>query len=99
MLRRWNCGSIAGDLSRDQALGLALFVMSILGIGLYGWFVYGWPLPTLQITVFVAIAGILLIVAWIGYTLATTPSAPLQAELAPEVSEPVGSAGKTERNA
>jgi len=86
-------------LSKDQGMGLALLVISILGIILYGWFVYGWPLLTLQITAFVAVAGILLIVAWIGYTMATTPPpAPLEAEPASYVSEPAGTTRKTEPN-
>ena len=86
-------------MSKDQGMGLALVVISILGIVLYGWFVYGWPLLTLQITAFVAVAGILLIVAWIGYTMATTPPpAPLQSEPASEVSGPTGSSGKAEPN-
>jgi predicted DNA-binding transcriptional regulator len=81
-------------------LGLVLFVISILGLVLYGWFVYGWPLLTLQITAFVAVAGVLLIVAWIGYTMATTPPpAPLQPEPAPEVAEPAGSTSKAEADA
>jgi len=87
-------------LSKDQGLGLVLFVISILGLVLYGWFVYGWPLLTLQITAFVAVAGVLLIVAWIGYTMATTPPpAPLQPEPAPEVAEPAGSTSKAEADA
>ncbi|MGD0423248.1 MAG: transcriptional regulator [Candidatus Bathyarchaeia archaeon] len=87
-------------MSKDQGLGLVLFVISILGLVLYGWFVYGWPLLTLQITAFVAVAGVLLIVAWIGYTMATTPPpAPLQPEPAPEVAEPAGSTSKAEADA
>ena len=87
-------------LSKDQGLGLVLFVISVLGIILYGWFVYGWPLLTLQITAFVAVAGILVIVAWIGYTMATTPPpAPLQPEPESEVSEPAVSTGKSEAKA
>jgi predicted DNA-binding transcriptional regulator len=96
-LRRHRWESV---LSKDQGLGLVLFVVSVLGIILYGWFVYGWPLLTMQITAFVAVAGILLIVAWIGYTMATTPPpAPLQPEPAPEVSGPAGSTDKLEANA
>ena len=86
-------------MSKDQGMGLALLVISILGIILYGWFVYGWPLVTLQVTAFVAVAGILVIVAWIGYTMATTPPpAPLEPEPAPVVSE-AGSASKPEADA
>jgi predicted DNA-binding transcriptional regulator len=73
--------SRAWVMSKDQAWGLAIFVLSVLGIILYGWFVYGWPLITLQITAFLAVALILVIAAWIGYTMATTPPpAPLEPE-------------------
>ena len=83
------CASRGFFLSKDQVMGLALFVISILGLVLYAWFIYGWPLLTLQITAFLAVAGILLIVAWIGYTMATTPPpAPLEPESESKVSEP-----------
>jgi predicted DNA-binding transcriptional regulator len=76
-------------MSKDQAWGLAIFVLSVLGIILYGWFVYGWPLITLQITAFLAVALILAIAAWIGYTMATTPPpAPLEPEPRPVASAP-----------
>ena len=81
-------------MSKDQGLGLTLLVISVLGLVLYGWCLYSWPLVTLQITAFVAVAGVLLIVAWIGYTMATTPPpAPLETEPISSVSE---AAGKTE---
>jgi len=34
---------------------------------------YGYSIIALRITAFIAVAGILAILAWIGYTLATTP--------------------------
>ena len=58
---------------KDQVWGLAILVLSVLGIILYAWFVYGWPLITLQITAFLTVVLILAIAAWIGYTMATTP--------------------------
>jgi Na+-translocating ferredoxin:NAD+ oxidoreductase RnfA subunit len=68
-------------MSKDQGWGLAIFVLSVVGIILYAWFVYGWPLITLQVTAFLAVALILVIAAWIGYTMATTPPpAPLEPE-------------------
>ncbi|MGC8937357.1 MAG: hypothetical protein ACP5KV_08405, partial [Candidatus Methanomethylicaceae archaeon] len=65
-----------GDyLSRDQALGALLVIVGVLGIIVYGWLVFftGWWAVVIQITAFVAVAAILAILAWIGYTLATTP--------------------------
>jgi len=62
-------------LSRDQALGILILLASIIGIIVYGWIVFftEWFLILLRITGFVAVAGVLGILAWIGYTLATTP--------------------------
>ncbi len=62
-------------MSRDRAIGLLIMVASIAGILIYGWlmFLSQWFILLLQITGFIAVAGILGILAWIGYTLATTP--------------------------
>ena len=76
-------------MSKDQAWGLAILILSLLGILLYGWFVYGWPLITLQITAFLAVALVLVIAAWIGYTMATTPPpTPLEPTPTSATSEP-----------
>jgi predicted DNA-binding transcriptional regulator len=78
-------------MSKDQAGGLAIFVLSVLGIILYGWFVYGWPLITLQVTAFLSAALILAITAWSGYMVATTPPpAPLEPEPRSVASAPTG---------
>jgi predicted DNA-binding transcriptional regulator len=83
-------------MSKDQVWGLAIFVLSVLGIILYGWFVYGWPLITLQITAFLAVAMVLVISAWIGYTMATTPPpTPLEAEPPSTASEPTSTTADT----
>lgn len=62
-------------MSRDQVVGVLLLFAGLLGIGFYGWLVFlsAWSMLVLQLTGFVAVAGILVILAWIGYTLATTP--------------------------
>ncbi|MEN3048350.1 MAG: transcriptional regulator [Candidatus Caldarchaeales archaeon] len=59
----------------DKALGYLLLIGSVLGILLYGWLVLlsPWAMIVLQVTAFLAVAGVLAILAWIGYTLATTP--------------------------
>jgi len=76
-------------MSKDQGWGLAVLVLSVLGIILYGWFVYDWPLITLQITAFLAVALVLVIVAWIGYTMATAPPlTPLEPTPASVASKP-----------
>jgi len=62
-------------LSKDQLIGLVLLVVGVFGILLYGWLVFltQWSMIVLQLTGFVAVAAILAIVSWIGYTMATTP--------------------------
>ena len=62
-------------MSRDQLVGALLLVCGVLGIIVYGWLVFlsEWSLIVLQLTGFVAVAAVLGILAWIGYTLATTP--------------------------
>lgn len=61
----------------DKATGLILTIIGLGGIILYGHllFFYNAAMTTLilQLTAFLAIAMILAIVAWIGYTMATTP--------------------------
>jgi len=60
-------------MANDRAIGSVILIGSVLGIVVYGLLVYYWPLLLLQITAFVAVAAILAILGWIGYTMATTP--------------------------
>lgn len=63
-------------MSRDQIIGLLLLVGSVVVIVVYGWiifFIEAWSLILLKITAFIGVAAVLGILAWIGYTLATTP--------------------------
>jgi len=62
-------------MSKDQALGSMILLVSILGIAVYFYltFLSPWIILTIQISAFIAVVTILLIIAWIGYTLATTP--------------------------
>ena len=59
----------------DRVVGALILVGSILGILAYFWLVFlsPWVLLTMQLTAFIAVAAVLVIIAWIGYTLATTP--------------------------
>lgn len=59
----------------DRVIGALILVGSILGILAYFWLVFlsPWMLLTMQLTAFIAVAAVLFILAWIGYTLATTP--------------------------
>jgi predicted DNA-binding transcriptional regulator len=57
-----------------EAIEEAILAASLIGIILYGWLVFLWaPMIVLQITAFIAVAFVLGILAWIGYTMATTP--------------------------
>ena len=62
-------------MNRDQLVGALILIVSIIGIIIYGWIVFftEWFLLLLQITGFIAVAAVFGILAWIGYTLATTP--------------------------
>lgn len=62
-------------MSKDQVMGWVILLGSMIGVIAYFYlaFLSPWTLLTIQISAFVAVATILLIVAWIGYTLATTP--------------------------
>jgi len=62
-------------MSRDQAIGTAILAGSIGGILIYFYLIFlsSWILLIMQLTAFIAVAGVLGILAWIGYTLATTP--------------------------
>jgi predicted DNA-binding transcriptional regulator len=62
-------------MGRDRVVGALLMVLSVAVIIVYGWIVFftEWSLFLLQITGFIAVLGVFGILAWIGYTLATTP--------------------------
>ncbi|MEM3922562.1 MAG: transcriptional regulator [Nitrososphaerota archaeon] len=62
-------------MSRDQLFGALLVAVSIVVIIIYAWILFftQWSMLLMQVTLMVAVAGVLGILAWIGYTLATTP--------------------------
>ena len=61
----------------------------MIGIVIYGWVLFftEWTMLLLQLTGFVAVAAILGILAWIGYTLATTPPPKPVEEIEKELEE------------
>jgi predicted DNA-binding transcriptional regulator len=68
-------------MNKDQSIGVIILVAGVAGILLYAWLIYTFPLVVLQITAFLAVAAVLVILAWIGWTMATTPPpAPLEPE-------------------
>lgn len=68
-------------MNKDQGIGVVILVVSIIGILVYAWLLFAYAIVVLQITAFVAVAAILVIAGWIGWTMATTPPpAPLEPE-------------------
>jgi len=74
-------------MSRDQIYGILMLVGSLLGIVVYGILLYYFPIWTLQVSAFLAVAAFLVIIAWIGYTLATTPPPKPIEEIEKEIEE------------
>lgn len=64
-------------MSRDQLIGVLILIGSVIGIIIYTWILFFtteiWAVLLMKITALVAVVGVLGILAWIGYTLATTP--------------------------
>ena len=62
-------------MADDRILGGAILIGSLAGIVIYFWllFMSPWSRLTIQVSALLAVGMCLLIMAWIGYTLATTP--------------------------
>jgi len=62
-------------MSKDQAIGVLMLLGSIIALIVYGWalFLSEWWVIVLKLTGMLAVGAVLVILAWIGYTLATTP--------------------------
>ena len=62
-------------MADDKVLGGAILVGSLSGIVVYYWllFMSPWAWLTIQVSALLAVGMVLVIMAWIGYTLATTP--------------------------
>lgn len=68
-------------MNKDQGIGAVILVASVVGIIIYAWLLFAYAVLVLQITAFIAVALVLVIAAWIGWTMTTTPPpAPLEAE-------------------
>jgi len=76
-------------VSKDQALGFGMMIISIAVILIYGWLVFlsEYALLILKLTGFIAVAGVFGILAWIGYTLASTPPPKPIEEIEKEIEE------------
>ncbi|HEV2226690.1 MAG TPA: hypothetical protein VGR56_07805 [Nitrososphaerales archaeon] len=62
-------------MANDRAIGGAILAASIAGVIVYGVLLYlPWTWEwTIRITAFLGVGILLVILAWIGYTMATTP--------------------------
>jgi len=60
-------------MANDRTLGGGILAGSIIGIIVYGVLLYLRPLLVLEVTAFLAVVVLLGILAWIGWTMATTP--------------------------
>jgi len=60
-------------MANDRTLGAGILAASIIGIIVYGILLYLYPVRVLEVTAFVAVVVLLGILAWIGWTMATTP--------------------------
>jgi predicted DNA-binding transcriptional regulator len=76
-------------MSRDQVVGWGLVALSIIVIVVYGYVLFATPyaIQLLQLTAIIAVAGVFGILAWIGYTLATTPPPKPIEEIEKEIEE------------
>lgn len=90
-------------MSKDQAVGVVIMIGSILGILIYLWAIFLAPEWTqklaLRLTGALAVGGVLGILAWIGYTLATTPPPPSIEEIEKEIEKELKELEKEEKEA
>ena len=76
-------------LANDRVLGGGILAASILGIVLYGVLLFYFSLFMLELTAMLAVLVLLGILAWIGWTMATThPPEPMPDMTAPKASAP-----------
>ncbi len=59
-------------MNKRQLIGAAVFVMALEGIIAYGIMVYYYPIPVLQLSVFIIVSIMLGLAAWIGYSMMTS---------------------------
>lgn len=86
-------------MAKDRMIGAALVAGAVIGVIIYGLLMF-WPalgdhihLLVLEITAFVAVLGILAILGWIGYVMATTPP---PVPLEPETTTPSETSASTQ---
>ncbi len=63
-------------MGRDRVVGMIILACSLVGILTYGLLLYAYPIIVLQLSIFAVATGVLLIVAWIGWTMVSASSPP-----------------------
>lgn len=65
-------------MNKRKITGILIFVACIIGFVLYAYLLMfsEWGPIVLQLTVLMIVGGVLGIISWIGYTMATTKSTP-----------------------
>jgi hypothetical protein len=61
---------------RQRAVGISIFVLCIIGFFVYAYLLMlsEWSPVVLQLSVLMAVGGILGVISWIGYNMATSKS-------------------------
>jgi predicted DNA-binding transcriptional regulator len=76
----WHLNSVNDKMKSlgkaNQITGLAILFVSVFLFLIYSYFLLSsqWGLIIVQITVLIAVAAIVAVIAWIGYTMATAAS-------------------------
>lgn len=63
-------------MARQRVLGITIFILCIVGFFVYAYMLMlsEWSPVVLQLSVLMAIGGILGVISWIGYSMATSKS-------------------------
>lgn len=88
-MKKYTVKMVKKKMSKDQVLGALLLIGAIAVIGVYGWMIYaGYSWYAFLIVASIAVVGVMFVVAWIGYTMATTPPPePIEFEKSTETKE------------
>ena len=65
-------------MSRRRATGITIFVLCIIGFFVYAYLLMlsEWSPIVLQLSILMIVGGVLGVISWIGYMMATTKSSP-----------------------
>ena len=65
-------------MSKRKAVGIIIFILAISAFFVYAYLLMlsEWSPIVLQLSILMVVGGILGVISWIGYTMATTKSSP-----------------------